>query len=484
MIGNFGCYADDIHTITFQLGGARNGFNFDIDPAFNIPISTADMNWLNINGFNIATRGANNLQVDEITADFNNNRLLPRLINKQVNMLYGKGPAIYRQQRSEGKDKRIWIDDSPLLAWLENWTQNGMEMDYKSFSKAVIKNFYYFRDFFVKWRMTAGSLIEHAPRVAGLEVLENRHCRLATTKKEIAGDIINYCDLKFIATGKWGYGLANYKIYPRVTLAEIADVKFAGISHHREKSVGEYYGINETHSGTKSYIRGSNKIAGYINSFLKNSLAAKIHIIIPNAWLEAKRLQISSICQENRKRAAQQKELLKYNGIDIGTEYRESSLLEHMRLELRRMSDYLCGEANQGKAVSSTSYTRADHKDELRWKIETVDLKYREYISALIDYDRRADEAMLAAVGLDSSISSVSKDGVISKSGSDAYYNYAIYLMSLTPDDETCCEPFNMAIQINFPDLYRQGFRIGFFRELPARQEDVSVNDRLQNRQP
>jgi hypothetical protein len=90
---------------------------------------------------------------------------------------------------------------------------------------------------------------------------------------------------------------------------------------------------------------------------------------------------------------------------------------------------------------------------------------------------------MLSAVGLDSSISSVTKDGVISKSGADVFYNYLIYLMSLTPDDETCSEPFNMALQINFPKLYAQGFRIGFYREMPSRQEEISVNNRLQNQQ-
>lgn len=101
----------------------------------------------------------------------------------------------------------------------------------------------------------------------------------------------------------------------------------------------------------------------------------------------------------------------------------------------------------------------------------------------MIDYDKRADEALLSAVGLDPSISSVSKDGVISKSGADVYYNYLIYLMSLTPDDEVCSEPFNQAIQINFPELYKEGYRIGFYREVPSRQEEVSPKERLNKQQ-
>jgi hypothetical protein len=451
LIGNFGCYADDNNVISFQVGGARNSFNFNIDPEFGAS-SAGILSWMNISGFNVAARGANNLQVEEITSDFNNNRLLPRLINKQVNMLYGLGPAVYRQNTAGGKKEKTWVEQPLIMSWLEDWTDRGLEMDYKSFSKAIIKNFYYFRDYFVKWRLNAGNLTGMPIRTVGLEMMENKHCRLATTITDVANDIINYNDLKYIAVGKWGYGISNYKFYPRFTLSDSGRIKYAGISHHREKSVGEYYGINETHVGTKSYIKGSNQTAGYINSFLKNSLAAKLHIIIPNAWLVSKRNQITLLCEENKRLAAKGKEPLKYNDIEIGTEYKESSLLAYMRFELRKISAYLSGEDNQGKAYATISFRNG--AEEECWKIETVDLKYREYISSLIDYDKRADEAMLSAVGLDSSISSVSKDGVISKSGADVFYNYLIYLMSLTPDDETCSEPFNMAIRINFPELY------------------------------
>lgn len=79
---------------------------------------------------------------------------------------------------------------------------------------------------------------------------------------------------------------------------------------HREKSVSEFYGVNETHEGTKAYIKGSNDTANYINSFLKNSLAAKIHIIIPNAWAESKRAQITKICNENKERKSKNEPLL------------------------------------------------------------------------------------------------------------------------------------------------------------------------------
>jgi len=153
-----------------------------------------------------------------------------------------------------------------------------------------------------------------------------------------------------------------------------------------------------------------------------------------------------------------------------------------MRLELRKIGDYLSGAENQGKAYSSISFMDASGHEQ-QWKIETIDLKYKEYIDSLIAYDKRTEEALLSSVGLDASISAVSKDGVISKSGSDSYYNYLIYIMSLTPEDEICAEPFNIALKLNFPHLYKQGYRIGFYREVPQRQEDISSKDRLNNQQ-
>ena len=189
--------------------------------------------------------------------------------------------------------------------------------------------------------------------------------------------------------------------------------------------------MNETHQGARPYIQGSNKTATYINSFLRNSLAAKIHIIIPNAWVSSKRNQLMKLCEENKIRKSKKQELVKYNGIGIGTEYRESLLVEYMRLELRKIGDYLSGSDNQGKAYSSISFMDSSGNEQ-QWKIETIDLKYKEYIEALIAYDKRTEQALLSSVGLDASITAVDKDGVISKSGSDSYYNYLIYNVAYT----------------------------------------------------
>lgn len=483
MIGNYGYYLNDSGVISFQLGsdsGPTTGLN---EPGIinSNAYTPSDLSWQSIGGYNICSRGSNNAKCEEVELDIKRNRLLPRLITKQVNMLYGLGPAVYVRKIENGKLIKEWVDCREIMEWFESWKEKGLESDYKEVAKGLIKNYYYFRDFFVKWRMALGSRIGDMP-IAGLELLENNRCRLATNKRDVLTDVISYNDLGFVAVGRWNYGISKYTIYPRLTLNNIKEIKFVGVSHHREKSVSEFYGVNETHEGSKNYIKGSNDTATYINSFLKNSLAAKVHIIIPNAWIESKRNQITKICNENKERVRKGEKALVYNNLEIGTEYKESYLVKYLKQELRNISAYLSGADNQGKAYATISFKTGNGEEE-RWKIETVDLKYKEYIEALVSYDKRADEVLLSSVGLDSSISSVSKDGVISKSGSDVYYNYLIYLLSLTPDDEICSEPFNMCLQINFPEFYKKGYRFGFYRELPSRQEDVSPSDRLNKQQ-
>lgn len=482
--GNVGCYLSDGNSITFQMGENLAEQRMAMAPPVFQPLMPMQHQFLGIQGYQVLARGYNNALCDEVTMEIKQNRLLPRLYSKQIKMLYGHGPVCYRQSIEDNKLKRVYEDLPEVRQWLNSWEDKGLQ-PVREFCLQCIKNFYYFGDFFVKWRFSRGKVFGMMP-VAGLEAMENRNCLLATDRQDAAWSLLSYNDFRYVAVGKWAYGFGcrggEYRIYPKFSFSRIDDIDYAAISHHREKSVAEYYGSNETHQGARPYIQGSNQTAHYVNSFLRNSLAAKVHIIIPNAWVAAKRTQITRLCEENKSRQAKGAELVKYNGIEIGTEFSESLLVEYIRLELRKFSAYLSGANNQGKAYSTYSFMDASGHEQA-WKIETIDLKYKEYIDALISYDKRTEAALLSSVGLDAAISAVDKDGVISKSGSDSYYNYLIYIMSLTSEDELCAEPLNMALRANFPDLYAQGYRIGFYREVPQRQEDVAPKDRLQRQQ-
>ena len=479
MLGNIGTYISDRNVVSFQMGDKVSALRDDFG-VNSIGRSIFTPAFTKVDDIQVASRGVDNRSCERIERDIKNNRLLPRLIDKQIRFLYGKGLMPYTKSIVDGEPTHVWQEVPEIEAWLESWEQNGMEMSYTDFALAAIKRFYYFRDFFVKFRMTNGKAIGRYP-IAGMELLENRNCRLGTRKDDVVTETVLYSDFRYVLFGDWQRGAANFKVYPLFRISEIDSYRFAAISHHRENAVADFYGLNETHEGVKTFLKTSNELPTYIDSFLRNSLAAKVHVIIPHAWLEAKRKQIKAICDENKKRKGKDEKMLKFNNIEVGTEFRESALIEIVNAEMRRFTDYLSSAENQGKAIFTYSFM--DGSEKVEWKVETIDLKYKEYITSLLEYDKRVDEVLNSAVGLDSSISAVSKPGMMSKSGSDAYYNLIIYLLTLTPDDQKCAEPFNIALQANFPELYKQGIRLGFYREIPSRQQEVSADDRLNEQQ-
>ena len=96
------------------------------------------------------------MKCEEVASDIKKNRLLPRLITKQVSMLYGYGLAVYKPAIVDGKLQKQWVDCPEIMDWLNSWEQRGLESGYKEVAKSIIKNYYYFRDCFVKWRFTKG----------------------------------------------------------------------------------------------------------------------------------------------------------------------------------------------------------------------------------------------------------------------------------------------------------------------------------------
>ena len=414
--GNAGLYVMDGNTFSFQIGEGRE---LSTSPGLLVPQGRQtclhEHQWMSVNGYQVCMRGMNNALCEEVTMEIKQNRLLPRLYSKEIKMLYGNGPCAYMQTVEGGKLRREYTALPAWDEWLNSWQERGMETSAQEFAKTCIKNYYWFGDYFVKWRFSRGKRIGMLP-VAGLEPLENKHCRLATTRKDVAYDQINYGDFNNIAVGRWTYGLGNYKIYPKFALSEVDNYLFAAVSHHREKSVDEFYGVNETHQGARPYI---SKVATRPPPILTPSCVIPLQRRYTSSFrmrgCQAKRNQLVKLCEENKVRSSKKQDLVKYNGISIGTEYRESLLVEYMRLELRKIGDYLSGADNQGKAYSSISFMDSSGNEQ-QWRIETIDLKYKEYIESLISYDKRAEEALLSSVGLDASITAVSKDGVISKS--------------------------------------------------------------------
>lgn len=479
---------------TYQIGDDTPGHMLATD--FQASENKGPLLPLNVNGYYVYPFGHKNTEPNEAKELISTNRLLPGLIDKQVGMLYGRGPALYKESMNkDGFPAREYIQDNEIKAWLENWRENGIEDDYTTYLNKCARTFYYCEGIFSKWRFSRGSKYSKSLPVAGLEHVSVTRCRLATTEN-IAGRT-DFEDHEFtkVIVGNWDGNSSSreYKVYPRFKYKSQTPYSTV-ISYSKNPTHGEeIYAHNTFYQGVKDWIQGSNLSPKYINDYLANALSARLHIIIPEAWMESKKQLLQDICERNASRVAEAKdgvnvELEKITFgedevMEVGCEYYDGLLGEFTSRELKKLGQFLSGAGkNQGKYYATTAFTD-DNGQEQRWRIEEIPQKYKEYIEAIKSYDERADYVMLAAKGLDPSISNVSKEGVISKSGSDAYYNYLIYLNGLTIPESVVCADLNYAIKLNFPAKYAAGVRIGFYRPTIAKQQDVTPENRLQNQQ-
>lgn len=476
--GHIGYAKDGADVFTFEMGtGDPKSANGEIDLGLfeGMPLPYV----LSIDGYKVLIMGKTNTLPDEIEAVVGGNRILPELLDKRVKLLTGEGLRVYKNTKEGHKIVRDYQEQKQIEAWLNSWQDNGLHDSASDVALKFVVDYYHMEMFFPRWRFRKTRRINGTLPVVGLEHVPIKKTRLATEKNiNIFTDYFEDGDFKHILVGNWSHGTdKSFRVYNRLEPSDPLKYPVA-MSMHRNPSFGKIYGQNKFYQGIKQWLVGMNKTPRFINSFLENSLSAKVHVIIPDAWLKSKRRMIESYCEKNGKLQEEGKDLIKINGIDIGTEFYEHLLTKFVAGELKKLSEFMSGADNQGKLYSSYSFKTSDKVEE-RWLIEPIDLKYKEYISALTDNDKRADKVITTAVGMDASVSNVSKDGVISKSGSDLYYNYIIYLLNLSTPERICTEPFNTALKINFPELYKEGYRLGFYINVPSRQEEVSPDDRL-----
>lgn len=441
--------------------------------------------------------GKDNLDPNECEELISANRLLPSLIEKQISILYGNGPKLYTQEiTDDGQIIRHYVKNARIEEWLDSWKERGLADSFEEYINKCIRSYYYSEGIFSKWITSraeqSGVKVAGAVRIAGLEHINELRCRFATRNRKMATRTdVEDRDFDLVLVGNWAGGniQSEYRVYPRLNYMDPVSKGATAVSYSKNPNHGQdIYATNVFFKGLKDWLEGCNATPSYINSFLENALSVRHHVIIPEAWIQEKRTQLQEACEENARRQSEGKPKEEWITVtfgrekfEIGTQYSETILDKYVAKELQKMTEWLSGRGkNQGKLYATRSLMNGSGDIE-KWEIVPVDQKYKEYIEALLSYDKRADMVLLSSKGIDSSISNVSADGTVSKSGSDAYYNYIIYLAQQSIPENVVCRDINFALKINFPDEYRQGIRLGFYRPTVQRQEEVSPASRMAN---
>jgi len=426
-----------------------------------------------------------NLYPQEVFSVTSENKLLPEVIKKQVKFLFGKGPRLYKEVvQGEGEKKRrvrVPEDDPEIQEAFDRWEDLGYDHLYE-YLKNIITDYYYVNTCVSQYYFSRSRRLSEKNPGKGLKLLAlsyvgSDEARLATKEKSLTKRIKN-SDCKYVIRGDWmNPNQYDYDVFNRLDKTDPFKYPTA-VEFNIDKTFTKWiYAFNDWFKGLFEWIKASNLSPKYLNSYLKNALNAHIHVIIPGTWYNAQKEILQNICSENLMGDAPIQ--LEYKGIQLTGEkgnvipFYETMMEDLIRHELRTITNLMTGEGkNQGKLYATTKW------GEDGWTFEEMPGKFKDYIDSIITYDKRADQVILAGKGIASSITNVENDGVISKSGSDVYYNYLIYVASLTWDEYMTTKSINNYIRINWPEKWKKGVRVGFWIDIPAKLQDTTPSDR------
>jgi hypothetical protein len=469
----------NVGVVTFEIQGVADRE----DILFSETKSTyhryvSDRMTLNLSGYSVPLWGeGHNLYPQEVYSEVSENKLLSGVIEKQRKSLFGKGPRLYKEVVQDGKRIRVPVDDAAILNWLEGWEENGFP-HYWEYLNDISNDFYHVKTCVSKYHYNLSRRINGRMPVAALTYIGSDEARLAM-KGVKPNRTIKNGDCEFVIVGDWmNITASDYEVFHRLDAREPLKYPVAIAFNHEKTFTKWAYAINGWLKGLKDYIKASGLTPKYLNSYLKNALNAHIHVQIPGSWYEQHKQILQNICSDNLMRTEVPLQT-EYRGVKlVGDDgkplpYYESMMDELISCELRRITALMSGEGkNQGKLYATTKW------GEEGWVFEEFPGKFKDFFDTVLKYDEYADKVILAGKGVPASISNVDGSGIISKSGSEAYYNYLLYVMTLTLDEYFITKELNRAIRINFPHAKEQGIKIGFWIDIPAKLQETTESKR------
>lgn len=429
-----------------------------------------------------------NLYPQEVDALIRENKLLPGILRKQEDFLYGHGPYLYQEQIVDGKKIRVPVEDEQIQNWLDSWEQYGVD-SYEDYLRQLIADYYRVRTCVTQYHFSQGRKIRWYQRgsILALSYVGADEARLAMEENP-QFKRVKQSDCSYVAVGDWmlrGTG-CQFDIYHRLNPADPFKYPNA-IAFNGSKSFGKWvYAYNEWFAGLREWVKASNLTPKYLNSYLKNALNAHVHVKIPQAWVSVHENILKQLCATNIGSSDQKRWTYEYRGVKLidpekklPYAFSQNMVDDLIANELEKITKLLSGEGkNQGKLYATTKVGQEG------WEFVEFPSKFKDYFDSVISYDKRADQVTLAGIGINSSITNVENDGVISKSGADVYYNYVVYLNALSYPEKFVCREINRAIQLNFPHAVEQNIKLGFRIEVPVKQQETTPSDRITEKQP
>lgn len=394
--------------------------------------------------------GCNNDLPEQIRNIMDDNNLAPGILEREMGLLYGDGPMLYKVVYENGYVTREYVNDPEIESWLADW-------NYRRFIDMAMVEFKYMKGVFVKQYRNRGARVGKRAFVRNLEVIPSTDARLAwpsrppyrleNVKHVYVGDFSNMC---------LNTGLTTYPIYdPWDPLRHPVSV-----GYHNKYSFGRNFYSVPSYYGSLQWIMRSSDIPQVLQHLSENGITSAFHIHSPALYWEQKREKLEKMNPGK-------------------TDAQIDRMLEVLKdTFFAKMAQVLTGRRNAGKFIETVDFHDEDG-NLCAWKVESIDQKIKDFIESQIKISEKADSATTSGMGLHPSLSNIVVNGQLS-SGSQMLYALKLYMASdTTLPEEVVFEHLNQAIATNFPG---KNLKMGFYHHSVMKEEDVNPEERVVNR--
>ncbi len=442
--GNLSILRNDVGVYVFETVGG----SFQVAQPGVLPFYTNTRNLMpyRIGEFQIVPHGEQNKLPEEIRLMLDENNLTPEILNKQAQLLWGQGPALYKIVFDGGIRKKYFENNAQIEAWLRSW-------DFEDYLLKAIVEFRHMNGHYSRY------FRNRAPRIGGpgrIEYLEHVSC--IYSRLEWPDDDGN---IQAVITGDydqpWKYGLARYPMFNRLDPfslpVSMAYSNMYSFALPRDYSRSSFY-------GSMNWIKLGSTLAKLLTSFNANSAAIKYHIRVPRAYWQKLQDELIDSCERQ------------------AIAYDDKMLQKAKDEKFAAFAATLTNVSNVGKFITTDDFFDDEANEYVGWKVDVLDQKIKDFIDAQLNISKRAALEVTAGLGLHPALSNISYEGNL-PSGSEQLYAFKLFLLTGVDIPESIvCKDINNAIQANFPGTE---YRIGFYHDVVITEEKTAPKDRIKN---
>lgn len=402
---------------------------------------------LPIGQFRIIPHGDQNAMPQELRVLLDENNLTPEVLDKQLQLLWGQGPALYKAEFKEGKRTKYWDSVPEIETFLNDW-------DHEEYLTRAGVEFRHMNGHYSKYFQNRGVRIGRKPIITELRHVSSLKARLEWPNPQQ--------EIKHIITGDFERSsITNLKAYP------IFDPKNPFASSLSMRYTNMYsFAMDNDYSrpsifGNRHWIALSSSLPMLLMSFNKNSAAIKYHIKSPAAYWESQKQNLERNCELT------------------GIEYKDKMLEDLKDETFAKFAEGLTGIKNVGKFITTETIYDEIGGEYVGWSVDVLDQKVKDYIDAQINIAKRAQLETTAGLGLHPALSNISSDGNL-PSGSEQLYAFKLYLAtSVDIPESIVCRDINYAIKANFPNTE---YKLGFYHDTVLTEDATPPKDRIKNK--